>query len=63
MRVNDNVKGYCHAWLVTQNALPIWKQADHEVKESRETRRYATLSPCWREERDAATCLVDIRAA
>lgn len=29
MRVNDNVKGYCHASLLTQNALPIWKQADH----------------------------------
>lgn len=29
MCVNDNVKGYCHASLVTQNTLPLWKLADH----------------------------------
>lgn len=29
MCVNDNVKGYCHASLVTQNTLRLWKLADH----------------------------------
>lgn len=29
MCVNDNVKGYCHASLVTQNTLPLWKLPDH----------------------------------
>lgn len=29
MCVNDNVKGYCYASLVTQNALPLWNLADH----------------------------------
>lgn len=29
MCVNDNVKGYCHASLLTQNTLPLWKLPDH----------------------------------
>lgn len=29
MCVNDNVKGYCHASLVTQNTSPLCKPADH----------------------------------
>lgn len=29
MCVNDNVKGYCHASLVTQNTSRLWKSADH----------------------------------
>lgn len=37
MCVNDNVKGYCHASLVTQNTLPLWKLADHYLKVSGDT--------------------------